>query len=162
MNAKNTKKSPIHENVDANITCDFGDGDISRFRSWLPHTRPGGHIVSSIMLTVAHRCRSYPCPGSIAMIVFFHPSRFCASSGSSWCCLKSLRTLSIHLSMGLPRGLFPPTFIVVTLFATFVSSLLIIWPYHEMRFWVTYEVIGLTIASLLNFSFLIRSFLVLP
>ena len=33
MNAKNTKKSPIHENADANITCDFGDGDISRSRS---------------------------------------------------------------------------------------------------------------------------------
>ena len=39
--------------------------------------------------------------------------------------------------------------------------LLITWPYHERRFWVTYVVIGLTIASLLNFSFLIRSFLVL-
>ena len=25
MNPKNTKKSPIHENMDANITCDFGD-----------------------------------------------------------------------------------------------------------------------------------------
>ena len=31
MNPKNTKqKSPIHENADANITCDFGDGDVSR------------------------------------------------------------------------------------------------------------------------------------
>ena len=29
-NLKNTKISPIHENADANITCDFGDGDISR------------------------------------------------------------------------------------------------------------------------------------
>ena len=38
MNAKNTKKSLIHENADANITCDFGD--INRFRSQLPHTRP--------------------------------------------------------------------------------------------------------------------------
>ena len=55
-----------------------------------------------------------------------------------------------------------PTFIVVTCFATFVSSLLITWPNHERRFWATYVVIGLTIASLLNFSFLIRSFLVLP
>ena len=27
MNPKNSKKSPIHENSDANITCDFGDGD---------------------------------------------------------------------------------------------------------------------------------------
>ena len=91
------------------------------------------------------------------MIAFFHPSRFCARSGSSWCCLRSLRTLSIHLSLGLPRGLFPPTFIVITCFTTFVSSLLITWPYHEMRFCVTYVVIGFTIASLLNFSFLIRS-----
>ena len=33
VNAKNTKKSPIHENADANITCDFVDGDISRSRS---------------------------------------------------------------------------------------------------------------------------------
>ena len=39
-NAKNTKKSPIHENADANITCDFGNGDISRSRSRLPRTRP--------------------------------------------------------------------------------------------------------------------------
>ena len=30
MNPKNPKKSPIHENADANITCAFGDGDISR------------------------------------------------------------------------------------------------------------------------------------
>ena len=36
MNAKNSTKSPIRENADANITCDFGD--ISRFRSRLPHT----------------------------------------------------------------------------------------------------------------------------
>ena len=34
MNPKNSKKSPIHESADANITCDFGDGDISRSRSF--------------------------------------------------------------------------------------------------------------------------------
>ena len=56
---------------------------------------------------------------------------------SSWCCFKLLRTRSIHLSLGLPRGLFPPTFIVVTCFATFMSSLLITWSYHERRFWAT-------------------------
>ena len=48
---KYEKKAPIHENADANITCDIGD--ISRFRSRLPH----GHIVSSIIV----RCRSDPC-----------------------------------------------------------------------------------------------------
>ena len=30
MNPKNTSKSPIHENADTNITCDFGGSDISR------------------------------------------------------------------------------------------------------------------------------------
>ena len=30
MNHKNTKKSVIHENANANTTCDFGDSDISR------------------------------------------------------------------------------------------------------------------------------------
>ena len=42
------KKSPILENANANITCDFGD--ISRFRSRLPHTCTHGHIVSSIIV----------------------------------------------------------------------------------------------------------------
>ena len=38
MNPKNSTKSPIHENADANITCDFGDGDIRRSRSFLSNT----------------------------------------------------------------------------------------------------------------------------
>ena len=38
MNPKNSKKSLIHDNADANITCDFGDGDISRPRSFLSNT----------------------------------------------------------------------------------------------------------------------------
>ena len=39
MNPKiREKKSPIHENADANITCDFGDGDISPSRSCLSNT----------------------------------------------------------------------------------------------------------------------------
>ena len=47
MNAKNTeKKSQIHENADANITYDFGDDDISRSRSRLPH----GHTVNSVVV----------------------------------------------------------------------------------------------------------------
>ena len=77
---------------------------------------------------------------------FTHASRFSASFGSSWCCLKSLRTLSIHLSLGLPRGIFPPTFIVVTCFAEFMSSLLVAWPYHERRFWTTYVLFDLSCA----------------
>ena len=39
MNPQNSrKKSPIHENADANITCDFCDGDINRSRSFLSTT----------------------------------------------------------------------------------------------------------------------------
>ena len=77
--------------------------------------------------------------------------------------LFQIAPLSVHRPQSGPSTRYlPSTFIVVTCFATFVSSLLITWPYHERRFWATYVVIGLTIASLLNFSFLIRSFLVLP
>ena len=53
MNPKNEKKSPIHENADANITCDFGDGNISRSRSFLSNTRDTyihTHIASSIIV----------------------------------------------------------------------------------------------------------------
>ena len=68
-------------------------------------------------------CQYSPSPG------------FCASSGSIWRSFTSFRTPSIHLSLSLPRGLFPPTFIVVTSFVTFVSSLLITWTYQERCFW---------------------------
>ena len=33
------KKSPSHENADTNITCDFGDGDISAVLGVDLHTR---------------------------------------------------------------------------------------------------------------------------
>ena len=62
MNAKNTKKSPIHENSDAKITCDFGDSDISRSRSRLPHTHThththtDSHTVSSIIVRLDVAC----------------------------------------------------------------------------------------------------------
>ena len=50
MNPKNSrKKSPIHENADANITCDFGDGDTSRSRSCLSNTCDT-YIASSIII----------------------------------------------------------------------------------------------------------------
>ena len=48
MNAKNTKKSPIHENADAKKTCDFGDGDINRSMSRLPHTHGHTHKASPL------------------------------------------------------------------------------------------------------------------
>ena len=59
MNPKNSKKSPIHENADANITCDFDDGDISRSRSFLSntcdrytHTYIASSIIGRLALTV--------------------------------------------------------------------------------------------------------------
>ena len=49
MNPKIRKKSPIHENADANITCNFGDGDISRLGvAYLTHV--GLYITTSIII----------------------------------------------------------------------------------------------------------------
>ena len=50
MNPKNTKKSAIHENADANITCNFGDRDISRLGvAYLPHAIHR-YIITSIIV----------------------------------------------------------------------------------------------------------------
>ena len=76
---------------------------------------------------------------SIAMIDFLHPSRFGASFGSNCCSISSLRTLSIHFSLGLLRDIFPHIFIVVISLSTSLSSLLIAWEYQERRFWVSWH-----------------------
>ena len=69
----------------------------------------------------ANLCRSYPSPGSIAMIqiAFLNSSIFCASFASTWCSFRSLYNLSMYLGLGL-RGFFLPTFIVATSLATFI------------------------------------------
>ena len=64
MNAKNTKKPPIHEDADASITCDFGDGDISRSRSRFTHTH--GQAVRRIASSIIVRC---PCLSSCVISV---------------------------------------------------------------------------------------------
>ena len=50
------KKSAIHENADANITCNFSDGDISRLGvAYLTHTIHryiDTYIITSIILKV--------------------------------------------------------------------------------------------------------------
>ena len=70
MYAKNTKKkSPIHENAGANITCDFGDGDISRSRSRLTHTRTHGHNVSSIIVIYFKLFSDVTCNWCISMYI---------------------------------------------------------------------------------------------
>ena len=63
MNPKNTKKSPIHENADANITCNFRDGDISHLGvAYLTHVYIGRYITTSIILRyfLYVHCRSAP------------------------------------------------------------------------------------------------------
>ena len=77
----------------------------------MPQVGKGRRAQGSAGKDVAHCvcATSYPFPRSIDMTEFLHATRFCASFRLSWCCFKSLRTLSIHLSLGLPRGLFPPT-----------------------------------------------------
>ena len=51
MNPKNTKKSPIHENVNANITYNFRDGDLSHLEvAYLTHVYIDRYITTSIIL----------------------------------------------------------------------------------------------------------------
>ena len=59
MNAKNTNKSPIHENAYATITCDFGDGDISCSRSRFTHTRIASSIIVSLLEPCGRPLRSW-------------------------------------------------------------------------------------------------------
>ena len=77
------------------------------------HTANAFYVILTLndMLTFAQLCRCYPCPASIAMTAF--------------------------LSLGLPRCLFPPIPPSSLLLALQHSCLLITWPYHERRFWVT-------------------------
>ena len=77
--------------------------------------------------------------------------------------LSQIAPHSVHPSQSGPSSRYLPSHLhCCYLLCNIRVFLLITWPYHERRFWVTYVVIGLTIASLLNFSFLIRYFLVLP
>ena len=47
---KYEKKSLIHENADANITCDFGAGDIRHYMSRFSQGQMASHIVSSVIV----------------------------------------------------------------------------------------------------------------
>ena len=100
--------------------------------------------------------------GLIAMIAFLHTSRFCARFASSWCCFKSAPH-SVRPPQSRPSSRSLPSHLhccyLLCNVRVFSSHHMAI---HERRFWVTYVVIGLTIALLLKCSFLIRSFLFCP
>ena len=62
MIPKNTKKSAIHENADANINCDFDDSDINRLGvAYLTHVldsdinRLGVAYLTHVLDTYIHR-----------------------------------------------------------------------------------------------------------
>ena len=74
----------------------------------------------------------------------------------------SLFSLSSHLIFGRLLGRVPVTVILNVLLVMWVSSLRIICPYHDSRFWVRVDLIGVTLAIPLMVSFLILSFLVFP
>ena len=63
----------------------------------------GGWVQVSL-LTFAHLCRSYPRPGSIAMIAFLHASRFCARFGSRCMVVFQLAQHTVHPSQSGPSS----------------------------------------------------------
>ena len=71
----------------------------------------------------------------------------------------SLFSRSIHLIFGRPLGRVPVTFILSVLLVMWVSFLRTTCPYHDSRFCVRTDFIGVTFAIPLMVSFLILSFL---
>ena len=71
-----------------------------------------------------------------------------------------LFNMSSHLIFGRPLGRVPVTFILDMLIVMWVSSLRITCPYHDSRFCVRTNLIGVTFSIPLMVSFLILSFLV--
>ena len=76
MNPKNSReKSPIHENADANITCDFGDGDISRSRSFLSTTGLN-HATNKHPTNIPQTSINNPLnPSGVGLVNFFGESQ---------------------------------------------------------------------------------------
>ena len=74
----------------------------------------------------------------------------------------SASTLSNHVFPGLPTGLLPSTLYSIHFFAQSSSPFLITCPYHLSRPLLMKVVIGSTPTSLLNFSFVLLSFNVIP
>ena len=68
MNPKSTNKSLIHENADANITCDFGDGDISRLgvanqtHAHMHHSLAQFIKINAIFLIIQNTFKTYTHP----------------------------------------------------------------------------------------------------
>ena len=67
----------------------------------------------------------------------------------------SLFSLSSHLIFGRPLGRVPITVMLNGLLVMWVSCLRITCPYHDTRFWVRTDLIGVTLAIPLMVSFLI-------
>ena len=74
----------------------------------------------------------------------------------------SLFSLSSHLIFGRPLGRVPVIVVLSVLSVMCVSSRRFTCPYHDSRFCVRTELIGVTFAFPLMVSFLILSFLVFP
>ena len=142
-------KSLIHENADANITCDFGDSDIRRSSSRLPHT----HIVSSILvrwliilpphvglsislmalssvLFMSHWHMSFHLVFGCPVFLISGTYSICFQSLSSLCLL--LFSSHVHIISVIPRDRFPAcvTLIVPRMCLLLILSLNVTLPIH--------------------------------
>ena len=84
-----------------------------------------------------------------------HRSLSVAISGLMPYMRMSLFSLSSHLIFGRPLGRVPITVMFNVLLVMWGSSLRITCPYHDSRFWVRTDLIGVTLAIPLMVSFLI-------
>ena len=99
--------------------------------------------------------------GSMCLVRRLHLARSCSSSPDNSLSDKSFLILSNHLHFGLPLLLFLGTSIPITLFPTYLSTLLNTCPYHFNPLYCTFLDISPNSVALI-LSFLILSILVTP
>jgi hypothetical protein len=95
-------------------------------------------------------------------VFFFHPLLSLVISMLTPFILMSSFTQSIHLFLGRPLLGCPSTFILITLFVMWLSSLRITCPYQTNLLLLTFSVTGATFKLTLIYSYLILSILVTP
>jgi len=93
--------------------------------SWEANRFSASHKIPRILWNPKVHYRTYKCPPSVAILSQLYSIH--APQPTSW---RWILILSPHLSLGLPRGLFPSGFPTKTLYTPLLSPICAIWLVH--------------------------------